>query len=113
MADAYGLDPLRLGISEVFVAKYSAAEGAQRSLGQHVDGSDFSFVVALNDGFEGGGTRFAGSPEVKKPPVGGAVAFCGQSRHRGLPVTAGTRYILAGFLTYETPDGCHGAAPEK
>lgn len=104
MAKAYNLDPLKLGISEVFVAKYDADKG-QKSLGRHVDGSDFSFVIALNDGFEGGGTKFAGG-SVKKPGVGSAVGFCGRTKHQGLKVTRGTRYILAGFMTYETPEGC-------
>lgn len=106
MATAYGLDPLKLGISEVFIAKYSAEKGQQKSLGKHVDGSDFSFVVALNEGFEGGGTKFVKNNAIKKPLLGNAVGFCGQSKHQGLKVTSGTRYILAGFLTYETPEGC-------
>lgn len=107
IARAYHLDSRKLGISEVFIAKYSAAKGQQRSLDKHVDGSDFSFVIALNDDFTGGGTKFIQSKTIKKPTVGSAVAFCGQSKHRGLPITSGTRYIMAGFLTYETPDGCH------
>ena len=104
MAKAYDLDPLKLGISEVFIAKY--APSGQRSLAQHVDGSDFSFVVALNDGFTGGGTKFVNG-SVKQPDMGSAVGFCGQTKHQGLAVTSGTRYILAGFMTYATPDGCH------
>lgn len=105
MAKAYKLDPLKLGITEVFIAKYSADKGHQKSLGKHVDGSDFSFVISLNDGFEGGGTKFVNGT-VKKPLPGNAVGFCGQTKHQGLKVTSGTRYILAGFLSYETPDGC-------
>jgi hypothetical protein len=107
MAKAYNLNPLKLGIHEVFIAKYSAdIPKHQKSLGEHVDDSDFSFVIALNDNFVGGGTKFAKSGAVKKPGVGSAVAFCGRSRHAGKQVTRGTRYILAGFLKYETPEGC-------
>ena len=106
IAKAYDIDPLKLGINEVFIAKYSADKGAQKSLAKHVDGSDFSFVIALNDDFSGGGTKFVNGV-VKKPQVGGAVGFCGQTKHQGLKVTSGTRYILAGFLSYATPDGCH------
>ena len=113
MAKAFKLNPLKLGISEVFVAKYAAERGKQRSLAAHVDGSDFSFVVALNDAFEGGGTKFVKTGRVKRPGVGSAVGFCGQSRHQGLAVTSGTRYILAGFLKYETPEGCEEKKAKK
>jgi hypothetical protein len=103
MVKEYDLDPLKLGISEVFIAKYS--RNGQRSLEKHVDGSDFSFVIALNDDFTGGGTKFQ-TGFVGKPSVGSAVGFCGQTKHQGLGVNSGTRYILAGFLTYATPGGC-------
>jgi hypothetical protein len=105
MVRAYKLDPLKLGIEEVFVAKYAAKKNEQRSLAKHVDGSDFSFVIALNKDFKGGGTKFVNG-KVKSPKVGSAVGFCGQTEHQGLAVTSGTRYILAGFLKYNTTDGC-------
>ena len=106
MVAAYGLDPLKLGIDEVFIAKYEAAEGRQHSLATHEDGSDFSFVIALNDEYSGGGTKFERTGRVVKSARGSAVGFCGKSRHQGLRTTGGTRYILAGFLKYETPEGC-------
>lgn len=105
MAKAFKLNPLKLGIEEVFIAKYSSKKNEQRSLAQHVDGSDFSFVIALNEKFKGGGTKFVNG-KVKSPRPGNAVGFCGQTEHQGLAVTSGTRYILAGFLKYNTTDGC-------
>lgn len=105
MAREFKLNPLKLGIEEVFIAKYSAKKDEQRSLAQHVDGSDFSFVIALNKDFKGGGTKFVNG-KVKSPRPGNAVGFCGQTEHQGLAVTSGTRYILAGFLKYNTTDGC-------
>lgn len=105
MSRAYKLDPLKLGIEEIFIAKYSAKKGKQRSLAQHVDGSDFSFVITLNEEFKGGGTKFKNGL-VKSPTRGSAVGFCGQTKHQGLAVTSGTRYILAGFLKYGTTQGC-------
>jgi hypothetical protein len=105
MTKEFKLDPLKLGIEEIFIAKYSAKKGEQKSLAKHVDGSDFSFVIALNSGFEGGGTKFSNGL-VKSPKVGSAVGFCGQTKHQGLKVTSGTRYIMAGFLKYNTPQGC-------
>ena len=105
MAREFKLNPLKLGIEEVFIAKYTAKKDEQRSLAQHVDGSDFSFVIALNKDFKGGGTKFVNG-KVKSPRPGNAVGFCGQTEHQGLAVTSGTRYILAGFLKYNTTDGC-------
>jgi hypothetical protein len=88
----------RLILDDCFVAKYEL--DGQPSLGSHEDSSDWSFVLVLNDSFEGGGTRFEsllGKP-VYRPAVGCAIGFNGQNRHCGLPVTQGVRYILAGFL---------------
>lgn len=104
MAKAFGLNPALLGIGEVFVAKYSPDH--QRNLAAHTDGSDFSFVVTLNDGFAGGGTKFVKSGDIKRPEAGSGVAFCGKTRHAGMHVTGGTRYVLVGFLRYGTPGGC-------
>ena len=113
LAKAFDLHELKLGIGEVFIAKYEAKAGAQRSLATHTDGSDFSFVIALNEGFTGGGTKFAQSGQVKRPGVGSATGFCGKSRHQGIAVTSGTRYILAGFLKYETPQGCESDSDDE
>jgi len=107
MAKVFHLDPTLLGIGEVFIAKYSTSEpNHQRRLKPHEDGSEFSFVVALNDEFEGGGTRFVASDTVYRPSPGSAIAFCGKTTHEGLDVTHGTRYILTGFLRYGSPEGC-------
>ena len=116
MATAFNLNPLKLGISEVFIAKYQAVEGHQRKLEKHQDGSDFSFIVALNDGFSGGGTTFypagAASRHVS-PRAGDAVAFCSRTQHAGIEVTGGTRYILAGFLYYaDSEEGCSAVIDE-
>jgi len=85
----------------MFIAKYESS--GQRSLAEHEDGSPWSFVLALNDGFSGGGTQFVeleGKP-IMNASVGGAIGFCGRNRHCGQPITSGVRYILAGFLSYE------------
>lgn len=88
----------RLILDDCFVAKYEL--DGQPSLGSHEDSSDWSFVLVLNDSFEGGGTRFESLPgkPVYRPAVGCAIGFNGQNRHCGLSVTQGVRYILAGFL---------------
>lgn len=112
ITEEFGLHPLKLGISEVFIAKYNAAPGQQRKLNIHKDGSDFSFVVALNDSYTGGGTGFYNSKKKHiatfQPKQGDAVIFCGQTKHAGLEVTSGTRYIMTGFLYYHNArHGCN------
>lgn len=71
-------------------------------LEEHEDGSQWSFVIALNNAseYEGGGTKFVElkSAPVFRPAVGCATLFSGKNRHCGVAITAGTRYILAGFL---------------
>ena len=99
----------RLFVSDLFVAKYAARAGARPGLEAHEDASPWSFVVPLNGGreFAGGGTQFVeleGAPTLRPAP-GYALMFAGRNRHRGVPVTAGVRYVLAGFL------GLEAAAP--
>ena len=50
----YNIDIRKLYIDELFIAKYDATsmEG-QKSLEAHTDGSEFSFIIALNDEYEG------------------------------------------------------------
>jgi hypothetical protein len=97
LSHLFGLHLQDLALEDLFVAKYS--EEAQRSLRAHRDGSELSFVVTLNQGFEGGGTQFVHSKVVVAPQVPGTcVLFCGRLWHAGLEITKGTRYILAGFV---------------
>ena len=66
----------------------------QKSLETHIDGSEFSFIIALNDEYEGGGTRIVENNKIVKCNKGDCVIFCGQTQHEGLNVYSGTRYIL-------------------
>lgn len=103
MAHVYGVSPRDIGLKETFVAKYTAARGTQRALEPHTDGCEFSFVIPLNDDFEGGGTRFVDESGVRRPPVGSALCFLGgHMKHEGVAVTRGTRYVLIGFLKFKT-----------
>ena len=52
MAARFGLDRSRLGILEMFLAKYSVVPGGLAQLEEHEDGSQWSFVIALNDAAE-------------------------------------------------------------
>ena len=75
----------------------------------HVDESTHSIVLALNNGYEGGGTFVVANEDdtrddcVVRLETGQVLCFRGDLvRHGGEPVTRGTRYILAAFLYYDT-----------
>jgi len=84
-----------LRVHDCFLVRYCAE--AQRALPPHADESVLSFTVALNDGFEGGGTHFEAADLLVRPAAGQAVAFEGEVRHAGEATTAGVRYVLAVF----------------
>jgi hypothetical protein len=101
MARLFELPLVDLAIEDLFLAKYSADAGQQNALSKHRDDSELSFVVTLNDAFQGGGTRFIADDDTGTTvaPNGGAgVFFCGRRLHSGVEVVEGTRYILAGFV---------------
>lgn len=94
-------------IEDLFLAKYSAMKGEQSMLSKHVDDSELSFVITLNDEFKGGGTCFISNDDNDNdttknttitPNCGGGVFFCGHRLHSGVQVMEGIRYILAGFV---------------
>jgi predicted 2-oxoglutarate/Fe(II)-dependent dioxygenase YbiX len=77
----------------LFVADFSCSD---------TDESTHSFVLALNDDYEGGGTYFHDQTTTIRPEAGSVLAFRGdQMLHGGEPVTRGKRYILAAFLYQE------------
>ena len=86
-------------LQEAFVVRYT--EGGQNSLEEHVDGAPLSFVCALNDDFEGGGTRFSELQTECRPRKGQCCVFSGGTqRHEGVPISSGERWILAGFVNH-------------
>jgi len=100
----YSLKANSLFIEDMFIAKYEFDETkcGQRGLGEHEDGSPWSFVVPLNERteFDGGGTKFVylnHGEQLYRPTQGKCVFFSGKNRHCGVPITRGVRYILAGF----------------
>jgi hypothetical protein len=119
MARVFEFPICDLAIENLFLAKYSANKGGQTALSEHLDDSELSFVITLNDAFQGGGTRFistdtdgdtrtAGGTGTTVAPNGGAgVFFCGRRLHSGVEVVEGNRYILAGFVRVypSTPEG--------
>ena len=102
----YNVKSYELGINEIFVAKYENSINKQSSLAEHVDGSEFSFIIALNDNYDGGGTHFTKSNKTIKLNIGDCLIFSGQNKHKGIKVTKGTRYILTGFINYKSYNYC-------
>ena len=98
----FGVDSeaVRLRVFDSFIVKYDAVKG-QKRLPLHNDQSVYSLTIALNDGFEGGGTFFMEQGRVEKTGVGGVVAFDGGVEHAGEETRKGTRYIIAAFLYEE------------
>jgi hypothetical protein len=102
----WGLAPWLLAIfgklpdvyRSIQLTRYDA--GLRAGGNYHVDrDSKYTAVIALNDDFEGGGTRMVsgvfGSVMVPPVPVGHALVFRGREIfHKGEPVTSGTRKLL-------------------
>ena len=88
----------KLDINEMFVVKYST--DGQRELEFHKDGSEFSFIIALNDDYKGGGTYFEQMRKNIKLKKGSCLVFSGQNTHKGSYLLDGTRYLLTGFIDY-------------
>jgi hypothetical protein len=63
--------------------------------------SCYSFLVYLNEGFEGGNTTFATDPEISiKPRTGMGLLFQHPIIHEGSVVTAGVKYVARTDLMY-------------
>jgi hypothetical protein len=109
MARLFDFSLCDLAIENLFLAKYSASKGGQSALSEHLDDSELSFVITLNDAFQGGGTRFIADDTgtTVAPNSGAGVFFCGRRMHSGVEVVEGNRYILAGFVRVypSTPEG--------
>ena len=104
-------------MSDAFVVRYDAdaATGpGRRELPPHVDESVLSATVMLNDQaeYEGGGVWFAATGDAINADAGSVVAFAGGLRHGGLPVTRGTRYIVALFM-YSDANAVFGAVGDE
>lgn len=90
-------------INLAFVVKYDVKN--QQSLAPHHDASTYTVNIALNRGngvdYDGGGCRFIRQNYVLKNKEPGICSIHPgrlTAYHEGLPVTAGTRYILVSFI---------------
>jgi predicted 2-oxoglutarate/Fe(II)-dependent dioxygenase YbiX len=64
--------------------------------------SFLTFMMYLNDDFEGGSTEFGW--EKVAPLAGMALVFPHRVRHRGAPVDSGLKYVLRTDVMYEGAD---------
>lgn len=69
---------------------------------QHVDGrrSLLTFMVYLNEGFEGGTTTFPEQKQVVVPRTGMALLFQHMLLHSGERVVSGTKYVLRSDILF-------------
>jgi len=93
-----------IGLNEHF--RFYKYEDAQR-FKKHRDGryrrhemeeSRITFMVYLNDDFEGGETSF--EHRLVKPEAGMALCFMHELKHEGRPVTSGSKYVLRSDVMY-------------
>ena len=61
-----------------------------------------SFNFALNDDFEGGGTRFNVLNKTVNISQGDVVMHSGKCLHAGRQTTRGIRYIIVGFVQVDS-----------
>lgn len=98
------------GLSERF-RFYRYDEG--QKFARHYDGyietpdgatSHLTFLVYLNDDFDGGETRFypfhLDEPITVRPELGTAVVFVHRQLHEGMPVLRGRKYVLRTDVMY-------------
>ncbi|TAG92153.1 MAG: 2OG-Fe(II) oxygenase [Bacteroidetes bacterium] len=94
-----------IGLNEQFrFYKYEINQRFKR----HIDGrfirneneeSRITFMIYLNDDFEGGETTF---DEIKiKPKIGNALCFIHEQKHEGSPVITGIKYVLRSDVMYQ------------
>ncbi|WP_405205759.1 prolyl hydroxylase family protein [Aquimarina sp. LLG6339-5] len=94
------------GLNEMF-RMYKYEEGQRFKM--HRDGSYernekecsfFSFLIYLNDDFEGGETSFENGITIS-PELGDALLFHHPLRHEGKPIISGTKYVLRTDIMYK------------
>ena len=82
--------------SENFIVRYQPS--IQAHLNCHLDESNYSLTIGLNDEFEGCGTWFPRQKTLAKPDVGECTLFpMPTHKHAGMGITEGKRYIIVSF----------------
>ncbi len=63
------------------------------------EASKITFMIYLNDEFEGGETAF--DDQIIKPLTGKALCFFHELKHEGCPVTNGVKYVLRSDIMFK------------
>jgi len=95
---SYCLDDKHIfNVNDVFIVKYDA--NRQSHLKIHTDYSEITVNILLSDpsDFQGGGTYFDDGI-VTYLEKGDALIHSGRTKHAGLEITKGKRYILVAFI---------------
>ena len=94
-----------IGLNEQF--RFYKYESNQR-FKRHIDGrfkrneneeSRITFMIYLNNDFEGGETEF--DDIIIKPQIGTALCFIHEQKHEGCPVTEGVKYVIRTDVMYK------------
>ena len=90
-------DSFIFNIWDVFIVKYDV--NLQSELEKHTDESDISINILLSDtsAFDGGGTSFEDGI-VTHLERGDMLIHNGKTKHSGVSITRGQRYILVAFI---------------
>ena len=88
---------IMFNIQDIFIVKYEV--GRQDHLEMHTDGSSITVNILLSDpaNFVGGGTYFEDDITVTLEQ-GDMIMHSGKTRHSGLKITEGKRYLLVFFI---------------
>lgn len=92
---------LQIDENELFVIKYyngTPGNSVNNIISYHKDSAPFSFNIALNDDFYGGGTHFLDENIYINNHVGSCLIFPGKKTHSGIKINHGIRYIIYGSL---------------
>lgn len=92
---------VKIDENELFVIKYyneKTKAPINNIIKYHKDPLPFSFNIALNDDFDGGGTHFLDQNIYVNNPVGSCLIFPGEKTHSGIKINYGIRYIIYGSL---------------
>ena len=103
-----------LSFRDLFLVRYHPTE--QPSLRVHRDETPISFVIQLNEDFEGGGTYIESLQTSVKHQTGDMCIHSGWLRHGASATTEGARYVLIGFcnvraLWIDSEATCPGYLP--
>jgi hypothetical protein len=98
-----------IGLNEMFrIYKYQPGQQFKRHrdlsyVRDESEASYFTFMIYLNDNFEGGDTGFSDSLRIQ-PKQGTALIFLHDLLHEGSSVLKGTKYVLRTDIMYKIPD---------